>query len=952
MCGDNARPARILRARAGVIKPAPNAGPKRVRGSVSNPSNPAAQRLLNFSALMAARFAWPLAVVMVVLSVLVGWYAATNLGMNADTAGMLSRDLPFRKLSQDYKNAFPQGDDTLVIVLDGPNADLVEDGAARLAIQLGRRADIFGSVFYPQGDAYFRRNGMLYMSIKDLDALAIRLAEAQPLLSTLAGDPSMRGLFQILGLAAQALLEGKQSTSVAGFALALDRISAVLEARARGQRASLSWLDMMRARAAKPGDKRRVIVIQPRLDYSRLQPGRQAMKAVRELAVELGLTPENGVRVRLTGSVALNTEELASVEAGASLAGILSLILVTTLLVVGLRTVRLVIPVFLTLVMGLIWTAGFAAVSLGELNLISVAFAVLFIGLGVDFGIHFALRAAEEARRGQGGPAALQAAARGVGGSLTLSAAAAAFAFLSFVPTDYRGISELGIIASGGMVVALVFNLTLLPALLTIFAPRNSSRQLAPAPPSRRLVIAGFDCQRLIPNPAAFEGLIGRRARRICLAALVLGLAGLPLSAMMRFDHNPLNLKDLSTESVQTVLELLNEPNTAPFTASVLAPNREAARLMATRLKTLPLVDKAVTIENFVPTNQAAKLEIIEEMALFMTSSLENTQVIPAPGAAARRAAFFKLRGELKALLAAGKGGALTPRIRRLVGALDLFAKRTAGTQTAMTALETALVGGFPGRMTALREALGARKVGIKDLPANLRARLVAADGRVRVEVFPKRDLTDNRALREFVEQVRGVAPNVTDSPVGILEGGRVVVGAFYQATGTALLAIVILLGVLLRRFWDVVLVLAPLVLAGILTVAFATLVGLDLNLANIIVLPLLLGLGVASGIHLVKRARAEPGRRILQTSTPRAVLFSALTTAGSFGSLAISSHRGTASMGMLLTIAIAMTLLCTLVVLPAMMAWREDRRVPQAHPLDVPVGGGAGSGAGDRADR
>ena len=143
---------------------------------------------------------------------------------------------------------------------------------------------------------------------------------------------------------------------------------------------------------------------------------------------------------------------------------------------------------------------------------------------------------------------------------------------------------------------------------------------------------------------------------------------------------------------------------------------------------------------------------------------------------------------------------------------------------------------------------------------------------------------------------------------------------------------------------------LAPLVLAGILTVAFAYLVGLDLNLANIIVLPLLLGLGVASGIHLVKRARAEPGRGVLHTSTPRAVLFSALTTAGSFGSLAISGHRGTASMGMLLTIAIAMTLLCTLVVLPAMMAWREDRRgrgrVPGPRPLDAQAGGGAGNGA------
>jgi hypothetical protein len=236
-----------------------------------------------------------------------------------------------------------------------------------------------------------------------------------------------------------------------------------------------------------------------------------------------------------------------------------------------------------------------------------------------------------------------------------------------------------------------------------------------------------------------------------------------------------------------------------------------------------------------------------------------------------------------------------------------------------------------------------ARRVALADLPKFLRDQRMASDGRARVEIFPKSDLTRGHDLTAFVTQIRGIAPEATDGPIDILEGGRVVVAAFYQATGTALIAIVLLLFLLLRRFWDVALVMAPLALAALLAVAVARLAGLDLNLANIIVLPLLLGLGVDSGIHLVMRARDEAaaksaakdakdtkgqrGAALLHTSTPRAVLFSALTTVGSFGALATSGHRGTASMGLFLTIAIGMTLLCMLIVLPAMMALRENGR-------------------------
>ncbi len=235
--------------------------------------------------------------------------------------------------------------------------------------------------------------------------------------------------------------------------------------------------------------------------------------------------------------------------------------------------------------------------------------------------------------------------------------------------------------------------------------------------------------------------------------------------------------------------------------------------------------------------------------------------------------------------------------------------------------MDKSLLAGMPGRLDALDKSLSAEPVTLESLPEALRRRQIAADGRARIEIFPKKDLRERAALVEFVKEIRTVAPDAVGAPVVILEAGRTVIGAFVQAASIAAVAIAVLLFLALGRFVDVLLVFAPLVLAALCTVAASVVFGLAFNFANVIVLPLLFGLGVAGGIHLVARARAE-GRveGMFETSTPRAVSFSALTTIGSFGSIALSGHPGTASMGVLLTIAISLTLASTLIFLPALM--------------------------------
>jgi hypothetical protein len=234
--------------------------------------------------------------------------------------------------------------------------------------------------------------------------------------------------------------------------------------------------------------------------------------------------------------------------------------------------------------------------------------------------------------------------------------------------------------------------------------------------------------------------------------------------------------------------------------------------------------------------------------------------------------------------------------------------------------LERIWLGALPGRLDALGAALEADTVTLDDLPEGLRARHLSADGRARVEIVPQDDLRDAAARRRFVDAIRTVAPEAAGAPVTITEAGRAVVRAFGEAAAYALVLIVVLLLVRLRSLWDSMMVLAPLMLAALLTVGATVALGVPFNFANVVVLPLLFGLGVASGIHMVVRARHAGAAGLMATSTPRAVLFSALTTIGSFCALALSSHRGTSSMGVLLTIAITLTMACTLVVLPALL--------------------------------
>ena len=384
-----------------------------------------------------------------------------------------------------------------------------------------------------------------------LQGLLDQTIDAQPFLGQLAADPSARGLFAALSLLGMGVQQGQD---LAGFAGPLNAFHGALSSAVRGQLQPLSWQRLLAGAASEMGGPYRFVLAQARQDYGALEPGAAATVALRQAAAGQEFVASGLAHVRVTGSVALADEEFATVAQGA-VAGLLgSLVLVTLWLVLAVRTWRLVVPIVLTLLLGLLLTTLFAAVTSSPLNLISVAFAILFVGIAVDFAIQFCVRFRDSQRDVALAPA-LGATADRAGGQILVASAATAAGFLAFVPTDFVGVAELGLIAGAGMLIAFGVTLLFLPACLVLFQPRPSGDEV------------GFG------RAAPADRALTRYARPVVALFVVIGLAGAIGVPRLRFDSDPLHTKDPSTEAMRTLTDLAANPLTNPYSIDVLRPD-------------------------------------------------------------------------------------------------------------------------------------------------------------------------------------------------------------------------------------------------------------------------------------------------------------------------------------------------------------------------------------------
>jgi len=515
-----------------------------------------------------ARHPWRVVIFGVLFAIATAGYDVARFSITTDTENLIANDLPWRKRQADFDKAFPQKD--ILAVVTAPTEEQADQATDVLDNELGNHPDLFRSVVQPDGGKFFQQNGLLFESLPSIKRSMAGLSGADVLVGTLVTDPSLRGVMQVLGFAASGVQGGeiKLDQLVWPLSLAEDTLNDVLA----GKPATFSGRALVQGTPPQVSQLRRFIVAQPVLDFSALQPGRRATDGIHRVAADLKLAERFGAGVQLTGAVPMNDEQFSVIRQSALRDTLTALFGTLITLWLALRSWKIVAAVAFSVIVGLAATAALGLALVGAFNLLSIAFFVLFVGLGVDFDIQFSVRYRSERHECNDLHKALRRAARKVAAPLTLAAVATAVAFFSFLPTSYRGLSELGLIAGCGMVVAFLCSITLVPAVLALLSPPAEASPV------------GFG--RL----AALDAVLQRHRIMVIVGTILIVLAGTPLLFKLSFDFNPINLQDPKAPSVVAFRELQGNPLTSGTDAGVVAESLAEADVIAKRLAALPQV--------------------------------------------------------------------------------------------------------------------------------------------------------------------------------------------------------------------------------------------------------------------------------------------------------------------------------------------------------------------------
>ena len=828
--------------------------------------------------------------------------AMSFLGVNTDSSKMLAPSLSFQQRTQALNRDFPSIKNTIVIVV---RADIAEtaDATTRIIVEALNKDDGVNDVFAPSIDRFFLENGLLYQGVEELEENLTQLNKSASLLASLRKDPTfpsfMRSLYTAEDLAQQADFELSFLDDFYA------KATKTIEGRLAGRFSPLSWAATTNSTNSDEGDLaegeqiQRLIYARPVLDFTAIQPAKASLNAVNSAIVLLPDDLQQASSVSVTGDPVLRFEELKSVSTGIGLSLGLSFLLVGLLLFVAFRSLSHVVLTFAALITALVITTGFAAVFFVELNLVSIAFIVLLVGLGLDFTIHAVAHLRDEAHKGTS--AALLAMGRGIGGALTLSAITTAIAFFSFTPTDFVGIAQLGVLGAVGVLVAFCVSITLVPALIARF------KWFAPVLTKSLKV----EEASIIAN-----GMLLLR-KPLALLLIALGVGALFVAHDVRFDADPIALRDPESPSMKALALLQERPETVPYRLSLLRANEQAANEAAQKVAELSEVKNSQTLSDLVPDQQDEKFELID-FAIPTFDVIVSGEGLEHSSLPEGKTPLEALRDRLAPL-------ENRPLAVRFAAKLDQVSRASPEVQKAV---EADIFRFFPDMIKTIEAQLSVDSITLDKLPNFFKQRFRTQDGRWRVDVVPREDLRDPEALQRFVRSVEKFDAKAAGAPLQIAKAGEVVSNAMVIALSLAAFGIILITFIVSRSITQVAAIFIPLMLAGLLTAAASVVFNIPFNYANVIVLPLLIGLGVDSGIHVaMRRDKLGASAELYKTSTPRAVLFSGLTTIAAFATLSVSDHTGTASMGLMLAIAISVTLLCSIVLTPILMDIFENLR-------------------------
>ncbi|NRB39129.1 MAG: MMPL family transporter [Pseudomonadales bacterium] len=847
-----------------------------------------------------SRARWVLAA-LALITLFAAGYAYQNFTINSDLGDLInpSEENRWYANSEAYKKAFPQYRHTALVVVSGASASATYDSAEILVKALNQSGK-FKEVFAPAFDAFFQDRVLYSVPSEGVKRISQKVLDKLPELERLIKNPEVSQLLaqlevQLIIDQDREFLSEHSRHQMAVIVEAVKQLSA-------GEKPVLAMVENLKPRDTDEMHYQ-IIVLKSAMHFTQEQPNAVIVANIRQVIQQLAIP--NAIDVRISGEVALANDEIAAGMSGVEFAGMLSLVLLALILGLGIRSLRVITSIFIMLLMGIIWTAAYATATIGSYNTLSLIFLVMFFGLGVDFAVHYCLRLIEERQKqisnldqADDVRSCAVIATADIGTTLLLCAITSSIAFLAFLPTEYNGLAELGIISAGGMAIAFMLSLTFFPAWFSVMGYGQSVRQVK-AKPIVMHEQTGFMSPALILAVTAM------------LAALAFWYA-----KDVRFNYSVLAMRDKDSEAMSTLLEMQQQGIVTDYSIFVMADENTDITQLKADLQALSSVASVELPQDNLPQFQQIK----QQYMLPVHRRLSQLRMVQAPQEFDVDVNQQALSHMLSLLDIEHQDVFFDEdevEVKAFVKALMLLKERL----PYQLDFNRAIAEGINADVQLLQRWFSAQPYELMDLPENVRARLYSEQYGLLLNVIPLEDMTLRENTDQFVAQVIAVAPNVAGRTVIEWGIGKVVVESFVQAIAIAITGIIVLLALYFRAVLPVVLVLIPLLLSTLFTFAFIQISGLTLNMANILVVPLIFGLGVDTGIHVIHRYHQSYSlQEMLFSSTSKAVLISALTTIGTFISLSFSAHKGAASIGLLLSVAITLLLLTTFIVLPALL--------------------------------
>jgi uncharacterized protein len=846
------------------------------------------------------------------------WYTVARLEFDMSRSNLVGSGKRYHQLYMQFKEDFNVRDDT-VIVVESEDPEKNRQFVERIGAKLEAQTNLFSEVFYKGDLKVLGPKALLFLDEPTLQELHRTLREFRPFISNFARATNLNSLFALVNQ--QFRTAGReQNTNTVALISALPALRRIIDlgadsmqrsgvAPSPGVTALFGAGDKAQEQQYLTFAKGRIYLVNART--IRQDQSAEGVRFLRKvIAATLAEVP--GVNVGLTGEAVLEVDEMAQSQKDSTVATILSLMICALLFIVSYRETGRPLKATAALIIGLGYTMGFTTLAVGHLNILTITFLPILIGLAIDFGIHLITRYEEELRKGETRHTALDRAMVNTGLGIFTGCFTTAGAFFAMGFTDFKGIQEMGIITGGGMILSMVPMMTFLPALILRGRQNKLDHEHHPHKSAR----------------ARLERIWLDRPVTVFVVVMLLSAAAIIPARKVYFDYNLLHMQSQGLPAVEYQHKLMNSASKSVLYGAVVAKSKEEALQLESQLTNLPTVKTVDSMAKFLVGDQRRKMDLVGEIKEEVANvRFPPVDTEPVTVDELSRTLWY-LHGYLGLALeevARNNKPELQKSLEDLRKSIERFRHQMLNAdrrQAAMRlgAYQRALFEDLRETFRIIRTQDNSSPLTEEGLPPNLRSRFIGKNGLHLLQVYPKDDVWQRKAQEEFVKEVRTVAPDVTGTPVQLLEYTTLLKNSYIEAAYYSLAAIAVLIFIHFRRVSSVILSLIPVGIGTLWTCALMGILDVPFNPANIMTLPLVIGIGVTNGVHILNRYAEEHNPSILSRSTGKAVIVSALTTIAGFGALIPAKHQGIQTLGIVMSLGVAMCMIVAVTFLPAVL--------------------------------